>query len=120
MRWLADECVHSDVVRDLRLAGHDVRYAAEVFRQAADSDLADEAHRDGRILLTEDKDFGELAFQKLRAVPGIVLLRFPQERRFLKSPCLLDAIARYGLVLGDSFTVIQEKRTRRRPIARRG
>jgi predicted nuclease of predicted toxin-antitoxin system len=63
VRWLADECVHSDVVNALRVAGHDVLYAAESARQTADTILIDEAHSRGRILLTEDKDFGDLTFR---------------------------------------------------------
>ena len=120
MRWLIDECVHSDIVRDLRLAGHDVKYAAEVFRQTADADLADEALRDGRILITEDKDFGDIAFQKPHAVPGIILLRFPPERRGAKSRCLLDAIGQYEATLHENFTVVEETRVRQRLIPRWG
>jgi predicted nuclease of predicted toxin-antitoxin system len=120
MRWLADECVHSDVVRDLRVSGHDVIYAAEVFRRTPDADIADEALRDGRILLTEDKDFGDIAFQQLRAVPAIVLLRFPQERRQLKSVRLLQVIARYGITLSGNFTVVEETRERQRPVPNQG
>jgi predicted nuclease of predicted toxin-antitoxin system len=64
MRWLADECVHAPVVMGLRSDGHDVIYAAETATQTVDRGLAEEAHRTGRILLTEDRDFGELVFQK--------------------------------------------------------
>ena len=66
MHWLADECVHSPVVDELRNVGHDVVYAAEVARQTADVLLADEALREQRILLTEDKDFGEIVFLHAR------------------------------------------------------
>ena len=120
MRWLADECVHADVVSDLRRAGHDVLYAAEVSPQTEDSELADEALRDGRVLLTEDKDFGDLAFLKMRAMRGTVLLRFPTARRGLKSPRLLEAIARYGEAFYGNLTVIDERRVRQRPLERKG
>lgn len=116
MRWLADECVHSYVVHDLRLAGHDVEYAVEILRQSKDVSLADRARRDGRLLLTEDKDFGELAFGKSHPVGGIVLLRFPSARRALKSPGLLEVVAEYGDVLHGRFTVIEEMRTRSTPL----
>jgi predicted nuclease of predicted toxin-antitoxin system len=120
VRWLADECVHADVVGDLRRAGHDVLYAAEVLRQTEDADLADEALRDGRILLAEDKDFGDLAFLKMRATPSIVLLRFSTARRALKSPCLLATIAKHGDAFDGNLTVIDERGVRQRPLERKG
>ena len=115
MRRLADECVHAEIVRQLRAAGHDVLYAAESRRQAPDGDLADEALRTGRILITEDKDFGDLAFLELRQMPPTILLRFAPQRRALKSARLFEAIARHGTELQNGFTVIEEVQERRRP-----
>jgi predicted nuclease of predicted toxin-antitoxin system len=96
----------------LRVEGHDVVYVAEATQQTKDIGLADEALRTGRILLTEDKDFGDLAFQEKRAVPGIVLLRFPSARRFMKWPQLKAAIEEHGEALYRGFTVVEEHRIR--------
>jgi predicted nuclease of predicted toxin-antitoxin system len=114
VRWLADECVHAPVVASLRSDGHDVLYAAEILRQSADINLAQEALRTDRILLTEDKDFGELTFRERQTVPGILLLRFPTARRHLKWSQLQVAIRRYGGLLQRSFTVVEENRIRSR------
>lgn len=118
MRWLADECVHAPVVAYLRAEGHDVVYAAETGQQTVDANLADEAIRSGRILLTEDKDFGELAFAERRSVPGIVLLRFPTAHRSEKWPGLKAAIDQHGETLYRSFTAIDRRRVRCQPLAR--
>jgi predicted nuclease of predicted toxin-antitoxin system len=117
MRWLADECVHAPIVANLRTEGHDVVYAAETARQTPDINLADQARRSRRILLTEDKDFGDLAYGKRRPIPGTVLLRFPTEHRSLKWPALKVAIERYGEALYRSFTVIDKSRIRSQPLA---
>jgi predicted nuclease of predicted toxin-antitoxin system len=116
LRWLADECVHAPVVAALRAEGHDVIYAAEAGQQTVDADLLNDAFRSERILLTEDKDFGELAFVEKRNVPGIVLLRFAVAQRSLKWPFLKAAIERYGDGLCRSFTVVDEKRSRCQPL----
>jgi len=116
MRLLADECLHSDIVRDLRADGHDVVYAAESLRQSSDVDLAGLALRDGRILITEDKGFGEIAFQRLQAVPGIVLLRISARHRALKSPNLTKVIEQYGPTLHDNLTVVEEAAVRQRSL----
>jgi len=47
----------------LREAWHDVAYVAEIARNASDIEIVNEAHSQGRLLLTEDKDFGELVFR---------------------------------------------------------
>lgn len=117
LRWLADECVHAPVVASLRAAGHDVVYAAETQRQTPDADLAQQALSDHRILLTEDKDFGELAFREQRIMSGIVLLRLSPPLRELKWSRLEAAIVQYGDALYRSFTVVDENRTRHQAFA---
>lgn len=59
MRWLADECIDAGLVTRLREAGHDVLYAAEVSSGASDADVLRLADEQDRVLLTEDKDFGD-------------------------------------------------------------
>ena len=74
MRWLADECVDAPLVTRLRGAGHDVSYIAEIASRATDTEALRLAQDEGRLFLTEDKDFGEFVFRFKRAVPGVVLL----------------------------------------------
>jgi predicted nuclease of predicted toxin-antitoxin system len=62
VRWLADECVDAGLVSHLRAAGHDVIYMAEVSPAASDARVLMRAQAERRILLTEDKDFGDLVF----------------------------------------------------------
>ncbi len=75
MRILADEKVARDVVDWLRTGGHDVLFAAEARAGAPDIDWAVRAEREQRVILTSDKDFGELVFRDGLASHGIVLLR---------------------------------------------
>jgi predicted nuclease of predicted toxin-antitoxin system len=114
VRWLADECVAASVVDKLRDGGHDVLYVAETDPSASDSDIATTAMREQRLLLTEDKDFGELIFRWRRAVPGVVLLRIISERRDQKWPRLAVAIERYGETMFGRYTVVEEGRLRSR------
>jgi len=61
VRWLADECVAASLVAFLRISGHDVLYVAEAAAGMNDADVMALAWREKRLLLTEDKDFGEKA-----------------------------------------------------------
>jgi predicted nuclease of predicted toxin-antitoxin system len=114
VRWLADECVSPFIVARLRDRGQDVLYIAETDPGAPDSDIVGRADRERRLLLTEDKDFGELVFRWHRPAPGIVLLRFFPEARDQKWPQLAAAIDRYGDALLGRYTVVENDRIRSR------
>ncbi len=64
MRLLADECCDAGLVLALRADGHDVLYSAETSQGASDEEVLERAFADDRVLLTEDKDFGELAVRQ--------------------------------------------------------
>lgn len=76
MRFLANENVLGDVVTSLQHAGHDVAWGRADAPGSQDEDVLERALREDRILLTFDKDFGELAWQRgLPASCGVILLR---------------------------------------------
>jgi predicted nuclease of predicted toxin-antitoxin system len=99
----------------LRTAGHDVVYVAEAAKGLSDADVVTLASRETRLLLTEDKDFGDLVFRRERAVPGLVLLRIGVDHPALKAIRLVAAaIDRYGDGLFGRYTVIEGGRFRSR------
>ena len=75
MQLLADENIPRIVVQWLRDLGQDVLYAAENRRRTPDVDLLSEAEAQGRVILTEDKDFGELVFRDRLNSHGVILMR---------------------------------------------
>lgn len=76
MRILADVNVAGRVVLSLRQSGHDVLWARESNRRTADPSLLELATREQRLLVTHDKDFGELIHRERMAAPyGVVLFR---------------------------------------------
>jgi predicted nuclease of predicted toxin-antitoxin system len=114
VRWLADECVAAPLVAFLRADGHDVLYVAEAAAGLSDADVVALAVRDRRLLLTEDKDFGDLVFRRERVVPGVVLMRINPENPVLKAMRLAAAVERYGEGLFGRYMVIEEGRFRSR------
>lgn len=118
MRRLVDECVGAPLVSSLRWLGHDVLYVAEVAAGLSDTDVVALAAREKRILLTEDKDFGELIFHRERTTPGLVLIRIGSENTPLKIKRLVTAIERYGEQLFERYLVIEEGRFRSRHLWR--
>jgi predicted nuclease of predicted toxin-antitoxin system len=116
VRWLADECLDAELVRRLRGAGHDVVYVPEFASGMTDAEVLRRAYDEHRLLLTEDKDFGELVFRLHLPVRGLVLLRVDPERHLLKWVRLESAVQRFGQSLFGRYVVIQEARFRSRPL----
>jgi len=81
MRFLADESCDFAIVRALRAAGHDVVAVTERLPGAEDQAVIDLAVREERILLTEDKDFGQLVHASRGGGRGVILLRYPVAAR---------------------------------------
>lgn len=81
LRFLADESRDFAVVRDLRAHGYDVLAVSEVTQRSDDRELIEQAYREKRVLLTEDKDFGWLVFVSREASAGVILVRFPGDAR---------------------------------------
>jgi len=75
LRILADESVEGEVVVRLRSEGHDVAYVPETSASIRDEEVLRRANAENRVLLTEDKDFGDLAFFYGSRSSGIVLVR---------------------------------------------
>ena len=92
MRFLADESCDFAVVRVLRDAGHSVRAVAELSPRAEDPKVMDLAVREKTILLTEDKDFGQLVFAAGRQTVGVIFTRFPAAARKGLAKAVLDVV----------------------------
>jgi predicted nuclease of predicted toxin-antitoxin system len=114
VRWLVDECVGAAQVARLRAAGHDVVYMAEVAPVRSDTAVLDWAQTDGRLLLTEDKDFGELIVRRGGRVPGLVYLRVDPTLHELRARRVETAIALFGDNLFGRYTIIEAARFRSR------
>ena len=110
MRFLADESCDFAVVRALEAAGHDVKTVAHLAPGAPDIDVVEMAHRESRILLTEDKDFGQLFFASAPASPGVVLLRFPARARKTMVDAVMTLITDHHDRLPRRFAVVRPGR----------
>ena len=116
MKWLADENIEQAVVDALRAAGHDVLFITEMERGLPDDEVLRQAEADSRILLTNDKDFGELVFRLRRVATGIVLLRFETEVGDEKAVRLKEVLPAIEPRLVGHFAVITQGGVRLRPL----
>jgi predicted nuclease of predicted toxin-antitoxin system len=106
MRFLTDESCDFAVVRVLREAGHDVSAVSEFQQRSVDRELMDMPYLEDRILITEDKDFGWLAFVARVTNPGVILIRFQAVARPLLALSAAKLIAEFGEKLIGAFVVL--------------
>ena len=118
MRWLVDECIDAGTVAHLRAMGHDVVYMAEIAPRDSDTEVTTRAQAEKRLLLTEDKDFGDLVFRRGQSVPGVVLSRIDPAMHMLKRARLDAVISRLGERMLGRYTIVEEARFRSRPLPR--
>lgn len=107
LRFLADESCDFAVVRALRAEGHDVLAVSEVTQRSDDRELIEQAHRESRILLTEDKDFGWLVYVSHADSAGVILIRFPGNARRMLGETIRRLIQEEGTRLASAFVVVQ-------------
>ena len=112
MRFLADESCDFAVVRVLRGAGHDVAAVCELSRGATDDVVIEIAVRENRILLTEDKDFGQLVHAQAANPPGVIFIRFPGNARQALTEAIMQLVAMGEAKIKGKFIVVQPGRIR--------
>ena len=116
IKFLADESCDFIVVRTLRSDGYDVLSVAESFPSASDHQVIQQAIKEKRILLTEDKDFGEWVFAHGEKIDGVILIRFPGNARKRLGEEIILPIAKHGIKLKKCFVVLEPGRARLRKI----
>jgi predicted nuclease of predicted toxin-antitoxin system len=112
VRFLADESCDFAMVRALRDVGHDVMAIAEVSPAVTDDAVLALARSEARILLTEDKDFGLLAYARRQHTAGVVLVRFPADARSQLGETLASLVEEIGERLNGAFVVVEPGRAR--------
>ncbi|MEW6028742.1 MAG: DUF5615 family PIN-like protein [Chloroflexota bacterium] len=116
MKILADESVDGGVVQRLRRDGHDVAYVAEMSPGIMDEEVLTLAADESTLLLTADKDFGELIFRQGYVKRGIVLYRLAGLSAQEKAEIISLTISAHGSELLSAFSVITEKAVRVRRV----
>ncbi len=113
MNLLADEGVDRPIVERLRQDGHDVLYVAEMEPSIGDEVVLERANEKQALLLTGDKDFGELVFKEKRlAVSGVVLIRLVGLSAERKAGIVARVFEERGGEFPQRFSVIEPGRVR--------
>lgn len=119
MKFLADENLPADVVAAFSESGHDILWVRREAPGITDPEVLAWAAREERLLLTFDKDFGELAFRSgLPLASGVILFRVAAPRGLEAARALVEIVASRQDWAG-SFAVIEQGRIRIRALPQR-
>lgn len=112
MKFIVDECTGPAVARWLKKQGYDVFSVYEEARGIDDDSIVSQAFSEERIIITNDKDFGEKAFRDQKPHKGIILLRLNDERKENKIVALQQLLENYKAEIENHFVVVTEKTIR--------
>lgn len=114
MKVLLDTCVWRGARDEIEDAGHDVECVWDWPEDPGDASILREAHSKSRIVVTIDKDFGELAVLHRQPHSGIIRLVGFRGREM--GAAAVAALSRYGEELGaGAIVTVETDRVRVRP-----
>lgn len=112
MKLVADESVEGPTISALRAAGHEILSIAESAPGIEDEAVLLIARREEALLLTSDKDFGELVFRNREKHSGLLLIRAVEKNLEENAANTLAAIERHGPELRNRFSVLTRRALR--------
>lgn len=112
MNILADESVDYRIIYYLRLQSFSVFAVIDNDAAISDSEVLKKANEQNALLITEDKDFGELVFRLKLKHKGIILLRFRHSTIEDQNEKVLETLQKYYQQLLNNFSVLSDKRLR--------
>lgn len=112
MKILADESVDFGIVSNLRNNGLDVVSILEDNPGISDHTVLDMAVKNNRLLLTEDKDFGELTYRLRLPHVGILLIRLTDVPRQKRIEMVLETLQKHVEKFSNNFSVLSSRNLR--------
>ncbi|KJR41591.1 protein of unknown function DUF82 [Candidatus Magnetoovum chiemensis] len=106
MKFLADESVDRHIVDLLQVSGFEVLYIAEINAGISDIEVLSIAKKENALLITADKDFGELVYRQGLMVKGVILIRLAGLSPEIKSEITVSTVKEHIDELSKSFSVI--------------
>lgn len=116
MKFIVDESSGKGVAQFLISKGYDVIYVGDFMEQALDESILEYASAENRVLVTNDKDFGELVYKKQKRVAGLILIRPKDERPSKRIQLIQYLLDKHWHQIEGNFVVITEKVVRIRKL----
>lgn len=112
IKFIADVNIEKPIIDFLSEKGYDVTWVADYNCTALDEDILMLANTQNRILLTNDKDFGELIFLQRKLSTGVILLRVKGQKTLDKITRVKKLLENYQDKIYNHFVVLTGDRIR--------
>lgn len=112
IKFIADVNIEKAIVDYLSEKAYDVKWVPDFNCKILDEELLSLARREKRILITNDKDFGELIFLQRKLSVGIILIRVKGQRAEDKLNLIKKLLAKHKDRLLEHFVIISEDKFR--------
>jgi len=112
MKFIVDENIGFSVVYFLRQKGFDVSFVAQDSPGISDKQILKKAFKQKRILITADKDFGDLVFYSRESHKGVILLRLKNQASRAKINALGKLLKYHQKKIAKNFMVVSENKVR--------
>ncbi len=113
MKFLIEANMRRSVGTFLQAAGHDVRFlTGTTDRDLPDDQVLELAVRENRVLLTNDRDFGTLIYQRRRAHSGVIFFRLKQESTEAYTTRLSNVVMTHHDALRRLFIIVEDDHVR--------
>jgi predicted nuclease of predicted toxin-antitoxin system len=116
MQFVADENVPRQVLDRLRLGGHDVAPITGPLSGISDREVLKVAESQSRVLITADRDFGELLVRHQLGANGVIVFQLERLSNSAKADRIAEVVAVHADRLAGHLVVIEPARTRIRPL----
>jgi predicted nuclease of predicted toxin-antitoxin system len=112
MRFIVDECTGSNLAEFLKQKDHEVISVFDDLRGVTDDFILEKCFSENYILITSDKDFGEMVFRMSHKHKGIILIRCSPNNFQTRIEVLSKLLDNYKLNIENNFVVVTNTKVR--------
>ena len=116
MKFLAEVNVEKSIVEEITTLGYDIKCVTSINPLMTDEDVLSTANSEDRILITNDKDFGEIVFRQQLIASGIILIRVVDQNTQDKVKLVKKLLIFYKDKIKNHFVVISNNKFRSIPL----
>jgi predicted nuclease of predicted toxin-antitoxin system len=106
---VADQNISAVIIQALRQDGHAVVAIRETARGSADDQILALAHAEGALIVTDDRDFGQLVFRQVKPTSGVLYIRLHGIPSSDRAQLILEVLREHGNELAGKFAVLTRR-----------